>query len=691
MRPASSFPARAQVAHVRGTLVLVGVLALVAPLAGCASSEYVKLRSVPKSPLVEKLKLTSRGGPRPSPRTVQLLRQYDLVGDLKRDHTQLLTRLQAAIDREPTAEKLYSFAELSYLAGKKMEVKNPAAALDHYGAAVTHAYLYLFDERFAPLRNPYDPQFRGACDLYNGALECALRIMKRQGALVPGRTHAIQSASQVWNVTVVAVGAGWKPEDFERFEFVSDYEVQGLTNQYQSFGLGVPLIAVRKRRPQHVATEQFYPPELSFPVTAFLRVLPGGTPPAGVAAPQPALLELYDPLASTDILVGGRRVPLESDLSTPLAYFLNDPRLNELGSPTAGLLWPDQSRAITGLYMLEPYEPGKIPVLMVHGLWSNPLTWMEMFNDLRSVPEIRSRYQFWFYLYPTGGPFWESAATLREELAEVRWVVDPDRRDPALDQMVLVGHSMGGLVSKLQTIESGDDFWNVVSDKPFQAVQALPEVRYSLANTFFFRPNPSIRRVITIGTPHRGSRFANDATRWLAQKFISLPRLPLVRFERLYRDNPGALGDASLFTIKTSIDSLATDSPILPVMLEARRPPWVKYHNIVGVLSDQGWLGSVAGGTDGVVSYASAHLDDVASELAVDADHSTLHRHPLSVLEVRRILLEHLAQPDAGEQGGAARDRTAGKYVTPPAAPPAPPRRAGSAAPSVPASGARGG
>ena len=111
-----------------------------------------------------------------------------------------------------------------------------------------------------------------------------------------------------------------------------------------------------------------------------------------------------------------------------------------------------------GLYMVQPYEPGKIPVLMVHGLWSSPMTWMEMFNDLRSQPEIRDHYQFWFYLYPTGQPFWLSAAQLRRDLAKVREVLDPTHQEPALDQMVLIGHSMGGLVSQLQTLQSGDDY-----------------------------------------------------------------------------------------------------------------------------------------------------------------------------------------------------------------------------------------
>ena len=109
---------------------------------------------------------------------------------------------------------------------------------------------------------------------------------------------------------------------------------------------------------------------------------------------------------------------------------------------------------------------------MVHGLWSSPMTWMEMFNDLRSQREIRDHYQFWFYLYPTAQPFWLSAAQLRHDLVHVRETLDPTHQEPALDQMVLIGHSMGGLLSHLQTIPSRDDYWRLVSNEPFQQIKA---------------------------------------------------------------------------------------------------------------------------------------------------------------------------------------------------------------------------
>ena len=626
-----------------------GLTALLVALAGCRTTHYVKVSSVPHSPLVERLKLTSRGGPQPSGRTLQLLRQYDLVPGLRGDMQPLLDKFQAIVDREPTPDKVYAFAELNYIAGKKVELKDATAALDHFGTAVTHAYFYLFDPRFTELRNPYDPEFRGACDLYNGALESTLRLVQRRGGLLPGRTYSIESTSQAWDVKINIAQGRWQADDFADFKFVSDYEVQELKNQYHSFGLGVPLIAIRQRQGQPTPAERFLPPQLSFPVTALLHVVPdAGACESGTRPRHVAVLELYDPLAATDIVVGNRRVPLESDLSTPLAYFLNDPRLDP-NNPritlenvaTQGLLRPDKTQAETGLYMLQPYEPDKIPVLMVHGLWSSPITWMEMFNDLRGDPQIRRHYQFWFYLYPTGQPFWQSATQLRQDLARARAVLDPQRREPAFDQMVLVGHSMGGLVAKMQAVASREDFWHIVSSKPFQLVKATPAERRHLEDVFFFRANPSVRRLITIATPHRGSLIVNDATRWLAHELIKLPKLPALRRDELFQENPGVFRDHSILQVKTSVDSLAPDSPILPVLLEAPKPPWLKCHNIIGVLPNKGLLGSVAGGTDGVVSYESAHLDNVP-ELKVTADHLTVHRHPLSILEVRRILLEHL-------------------------------------------------
>jgi pimeloyl-ACP methyl ester carboxylesterase len=607
---------------------------------------------------------------------MQFLRRYDLVGSLDDEPRQLLGKVQHVLERDPSPDGCHAFAELAYIGGTKLQAdKNPRTALDLYGASVAHSYLYLFDPRFAQYRNPYDPQFREACDLYNGALESALRIVQKNGTLRPGSTHSIELAGQKWDVTVAVRSGPWSEDEFDRFEFVSDYEVNGLQNRYHTYGLGVPLIAVRKQGAQPQSAERYFPPVVSFPVTAFLRLLPERLEAGGGQVTHRAVLELYDPLTSHDIAVFERRIPLETDLSTPLAYMLNDPALLKIESSTSGLLRPEETQELTGLYMLEPYHPHKIPVVFVHGLWSSPITWMEMFNDLRGTPELRQNYQFWFYLYPTGQPFWLSATQMREELVEMRRGLDPERHHAALDQMVLVGHSMGGLVSRMQTLDSGNDFWSIVSDKPFHLVKAEPVVREDLEKMFFFQPNPSIRRVVTIGTPHRGSSFASSTTRWLGAKLIAMPAMFVQRRQQFRKENAELFRpDTKLFEVSTSIDSLAADSPILPAMLQARKAPWTRYHNIVGQAPPDGYLRRFSEEQgDGIVEYSSAHLDDVDSEIVVPADHVNVHRHPLAVLEVQRILLAQLEELRRQPSYDDGAPRSAGLMAPPGAIAPSPP------------------
>ena len=231
------------------------------------------------------------------------------------------------------------------------------------------------------------------------------------------------------------------------------------------------------------------------------------------------VLELHDPLLRSDIRVASRLVPLETDLTTPLAYFLDSDEFKEKECDARACSIPTRCSRSKGLYMLEPYDPQPIPVVMVHGLWSSPMTWMEMFNDLRAFPEIRDRYQFWFYLYPTGQPFWASAAQFRETLAEVRQHARSrttrTRRSTrwCWSATAWAGWCRGCRRSTAATTSG-------TSSATSRSRSCGPTTRPAaeLARVVYFHPNPSVKRVITIGTPHRGSDFANDYTRWLSRR-----------------------------------------------------------------------------------------------------------------------------------------------------------------------------
>ena len=593
----------------------------------------------------------------PSPRAQLLLRKYDLLPRYEQDPDAVLDFLSELTHNGSTLEEIHTLSEIAEIqADRSLEIGDKARATRLYATAVLHAYQFLFDPDHDNSRNAYDPQFRSICDIYNRSLEGLLREVCAMGKIQPNHMIKLGSAEQGIEFEVRLEGR-WRNEQFERFELVNDYETSGLDNHYHTFGLGVPLIAVRRQHEDtRLAHEKYYPPDLTLPMTAFMSLIPGELESLNQAASVPgphfnvrrAVLSLYDPLEKTQVTTESKVVPLESDITTPLAYGLKNPLVNKGVYATASLLNAEFAPESYGMYMLEPYDPTKIPVVMVHGLWSTPATWVHMFNDLRANQDIRDNCQFWFYSYPTAQPFWISAQQMRRDLATIKRELDPGGDSQPLDQMVLVGHSMGGLISILQTMESGDHFWNIVSDHSIESLRGDRATVDFLRETFYFHPNPSVERVITIATPRRGSQFANQATRWVGQKLITLPTVVTRDINALAELNQDKLKASSLLTRATSIDSLAVEDPVFGAIAVAQQAIGVKTHNIVGRLPKNlvrklaGSKSTVSG--DGVVSIASANCETAESQIFVVSEHQEVHQHPGCIYEVGRVLLEHLAE-----------------------------------------------
>lgn len=581
-----------------------------------------------------------------SPRTLQTLRTLDLEPLYRADAEQALVRLHGLTVRDPQPDWLFALAEMSYRLGGQSEKGNRPRASAYYYLCAGYAYHYLFGpgpgrSPAASTANPFDPRFRLACDLYNTALSHCLRAAQRDRKLDPGQNlHVLGPAGQDAVLSVKQLGFPWHADEFGPLLFCADFHVVGLDKLHRTYGLGVPLICTR-RGPTTAPGRAFYPTGVSFPVTAFFRF--EGTL-ADLGACHSGQLELYNPLTIQNIAVRGRPVTLETDLTTPVAYFLAHADFHKA---VTGFLDAEQLRGRAGIYLTEPYQSGKIPVLFVHGLLSDPLTWAIMFNDLRADPELRTRYQFWFYFYPTGVPYLQTAAELRSDLADLRHALDPEHRDGALDRIVCVGHSMGGLISQLQTVASGDAFWRLVSHDPLESLKVQPQTRDELERAFFFTPEPSVRRVIFLATPHHGSALSGFPAARVVDRFVRLPRDLMGVTQDLMRQEPGT----GLRSLPTSVDLLAPGSPALEVLAALPVAEGVHYHSIIGqapAASALRELSSAIGQgqerSDGVVPYASAHLDGVDSELVVVADHVHIQQHPLAVLEVRRILLEHLRE-----------------------------------------------
>jgi pimeloyl-ACP methyl ester carboxylesterase len=567
---------------------------------------------------------------RVSPRTEQVLRRYDLAHLHPKRMDTLAERLLVEARREPSPELLAALAEVEFLLAEREQTA------ERYARAAGYAYHYLFRTVREPGED-YDPQFRIVCELYNSSVACLLLCRRGSDGFIPLRDPSIPVAFQ---------GFDYRADEFGPVQLCSSYRVVGLPNRHRTYGLGVPLIGTRDPAadtPEH----GFHPVGLSFPATAFLHF--DGDLEAVVDA-KARRLEIVNSLTTSRLRVRQRTVPLETDLTTPLAYCLGQTDLESLG--VLAFLRPDSLGYNVGLHALQPYRPGKIPLVFVHGLLSSPATWAPMYNDLLADPVLRERYQFWVYFYATGNPYLVSAAKLRAELDSVRRRLDPEGTDPALNEMVFVGHSMGGLITRLLTTDSGEDFWRIVSPDPLDALKLSPGSRTSLRNTFYFQRQPFITRAVFIGTPHRGSRLSPSPLGRLAARLAGMPKQLMGTMKDLIENNADLNESLRQHILPTSVDLLAPEAPALQLLAHRPRPEGVKYHSIIGVSGrDTLLLGRLLGGgyrqeSDGVVPLRSARLDSANSELIVPADHFTVHQHPLSILEVRRILLEHIRETE---------------------------------------------
>ena len=596
----------------------------------------------------------------PSQRTALLLRRYNLEQANLKSPDQVIRWLHQLTQDRPSLEEVHALAELAEKQARwSASTGDTERATRMYSTAIIHAYQFLFDGDLNIARNAYDPQFRSICDIYNRSLEGLLRQVIVDKQFGDGYQVTLGTAEQGIHLTVQIDGR-WKNQLFERFELVNDYEVSGFENEHRTYGLGAPLISIRKRGSvDDDVLEKHYPPELTIPLTAFLHLqtknkAAAATDGSSVDSDRPtmqtAVLTLYDPLVKTSARAEDVTVPLESNTTTPLAYGLKDPLINHRVLATASLLNAEFAPEAYGMFMVEPYDPNKIPVVMVHGLWDGPSTWAHMINDLAVNRELRENYQFWFYSYPTAQPFWVSASQFRKDLRAIRTEVDPQRINPVMDEMVLVGHSMGGLVSMLQTIDSADQFWNIVSDRPIGELQGDPETIAAVEEMFYFKADPAIKNLITLATPFQGSDLANRTAQWVSQRLITLPSLITNDFEKLAFENGDILKNPYLLTRSNSINSLATTNPMFKAIAESKLPERVSFHNIVGRLDKTGVFGRQAAADsnvgDGVVALSSGVNPRAVTQVFVPAEHSILHQHPGSILEVRRLLLEQLAEGD---------------------------------------------
>lgn len=511
--------------------------------------------------------------------------------------------LTACVSNLPSAEGEHRSAAVHLKAASKETL-----------SASERAALYLEAAREARALLASPTSGEAARQIYNqAAADLTILLRESDGGRNWNRPKTIAAGGSAYSLRFAGPKRDgvWDPAYFTSFTAAAEVPQKNLHRRNLQSGIGGALVGVRKADP----LERFSPlVGVTAPVTATLEF-----------KGRDVTLTLIDPTEKPKFPIAGVTRTLNADFSAPLAYY---PQRSEYWNGIMGAIRVDKYMKTTGLYMLQPYDPDRIPLIFVHGLISTPRMWRNVINELETDPELRGRYQCWGFGYPTGNPPAYSAMRFREELAKVRELY------PKCPNYVLVGHSMGGLVSRMQAATVTRESWNVLGEDKAATFFAHIKMGDVVDRSVIFQANPKVDRIIFICTPHRGSELALGKVGELGMRLISLPLDLTATVTSSVGNSMGVItGDPR--RMPNSVTGLSPKNPTLKVLDSL--PIQADYHTIAG---DEG-KGNTPNSSDGIVPYWSSHLKGEKSEKIVPGPHGACEL-PETLDELRRILHLHL-------------------------------------------------
>jgi pimeloyl-ACP methyl ester carboxylesterase len=494
-----------------------------------------------------------------------------------------------------------------YLAAAEHEQALPALGYDLLAVKISEGVL----ER--------QPRNESARSLYNFAVARVVQDVDRTD-LEPWR-HSITVSTDQGGYTLVSpkpVDAEHDPSRYDLFP-TDTLKIGGkFFKTYSTVsGVGAPIAVVGRTESPHFR-QQYKFRRIYAPVTAIVRF-----------SGRQAHLEFIDPLNTERITLNKQVFPLAADFDAPTALLIARERPERLG--LSRLMNPGAYADTAMLCRLQQFDPARTPVIFVHGLQETGASWAPMIDSLRRDPWIRKRYQFWYFSYPSGYPYPYAAALFRQDLDGIK------RAFPNHKRIVLIGHSMGGMICRLMVTDAGDKIWRQFFATPPAKTPLASDTRKLLEEALVFNHRPDVQRVIFISTPHRGSELASN---WIGRIGAALVRTPQ-RFTSIYASTkPLLIADPAarpLNRMPNSVDTLEPNDRFVEAVNKLPITPGIPYHSIMG---DRG-RGDTPNSSDGVVPYWSSHLAGARSELVVNSDHGAQY-NPQTIREVERILKRNL-------------------------------------------------
>jgi len=457
---------------------------------------------------------------------------------------------------------------------------------------------------------------------YNAAcVELAARVGKSIGGASLPATFSTPTGTYRLEFSPTPQPGAWDPSLFAKLLPTDEIANKRLVSKQPLSGYGGALVGV---------SIPANPRELLLPkvgVSASVTAVVNFSKPTRSGDPTRAIITLYDPAKRNSALVAGEKRPLAADFTAPFGYYPNPGDMGILG-----MLRPGEFLEKEGFFLVQVYDPKKIPIVFVHGLMSVPQMWLPVMAALESDPVLRGKFQFWVFAYPTGDPIAYSALQLRRALASV-YKVYPRTRD-----MVIVNHSLGGDLTHLQVIDTGDVLVKGIFKQNASKIMALPPDDL-IKQALVFKSNPRIKRVVFVAAPHRGAPLAINIVGRIGAALIHLPGAVISDIGTATIEEAAAAAGLKKNFLPNSINGLSPKSPLLISMNEV--PIRVPFHSIIGVAGEP--KAPLEKTSDTVVPYWSSHLNAALSERIVPYPHTAMFVKSEATDEIKRILRLHLA------------------------------------------------
>ena len=427
------------------------------------------------------------------------------------------------------------------------------------------------------------------------------------------------------------------PPGFDQLIAAERLRIRGFRERCVRFGLGARLVC--QQEPDRVSALSRYtvPEKQQVARSAVFKTV-------SLSEGRVEIL-LVDPSKTERIELDERAWPVGGDFSAPLAAIASRTRF--VFQRWQGLFRMEHYATRQGIFFLEPYDPEKIPVLMVHGILSSPLMWRDLTNRIMGEPVIQKKCQIWHYTYATGYPILTSARMLREQLDGVNIALQRAGLPPH-KAMVLIGHSLGGLLVKMMVSDSGDLIWDQFFRVSPDQLDLAPSDRDWVEHLMFFKPRHDISRVIFMASPFKGSKTADMILFRFSSRLIRFPTDLEGHHYRVFTGNRQYMVRSKENRLiaerqPSSIDLLSPESPETIALGQLKVARSIPFHLIIGVRHGSNRLRS----SDGIVAYSSSYLDGAESELDVQTGHTVTHS-PKTEEEVLRILKLNLEPRNRG-------------------------------------------